>query len=102
MSVKEVVKKEVVPVLEDSKFKGVQHVSVDKTVAVVGKELESNDQVELVARQSEISRVGMIMKKVEEDFKAKILTMKTENRDEKDGEREFKVLYFRVVFAKAV
>ncbi len=42
----------------------------------------------------------MIMKKVEEDFKVKILSMKTENRDEKDGEREFKVLYFRVVFAK--
>lgn len=45
-------RKEVVPVLEDSKFKGVQHVSVDKTVAAVGKELEANNQVELLARQS--------------------------------------------------
>lgn len=92
--------KEVVPVLEDSKFKGVRHVSVEKTVALVGKELESSDEVELLARQSEISRVGMIMKKVEEDFKARIVSMRTENREEKDGEREFKVLYFRVVFAR--
>lgn len=42
----------------------------------------------------------MIMKKVEEDFKAKIVSMKTENQEEKDGEREFKVLYFRVIFAR--
>lgn len=58
--------KEVHPVLEDSKFKGVQHVSVDKTVALIGKELGEHDEVELLARQSEISRVGMIMKRVEE------------------------------------
>jgi hypothetical protein len=71
-------------------------------VALVGKELEGSDEVELLAKQSEISRVGMIMKKVEEDFKARIVSMKTENREEKDGEREFKVLYFRVVFARAL
>lgn len=68
----------------------------------MGKELEGSDEVELLAKQSEISRVGMIMKKVEEDFKARIVSMKTENREEKDGEREFKVLYFRVVFARAL
>lgn len=78
-----------------------QHVSVDKTVALVGKELAANDEVELLARQSEISRVGMIMKRVEEEFKAKIVRMVTENRDEKKEDREFKVLYFRVVFQRA-
>lgn len=56
----------------------------------------------LVARQSEISRAGMIMKRVEEDCKARIVSMKTENRDEKKEEREFKVLYFRATFTKAI
>jgi hypothetical protein len=39
----------------------------------------------LVSRQSEISRAGMVMKRVEEDCKATIVSMKTENKDEKDG-----------------
>jgi hypothetical protein len=76
-------------------------VSVEKTVALIGKELAGSDEVELVSRQSEISRVGMIMKRVEEQFKARIVSMKTENRDEKKEDREFNVLYFRVVFARA-
>ena len=76
------------------------HVNVDKTVEAVGKALENNEEVQLVVRQSEISRVGMIMKRVEEDCKARILSMKTENTTEKDGERDIKVLYFRAVFKK--
>ena len=43
----------------------------------VGKALENNSEVQLVVRQSEISRVGMIMKRVEEDCKAQIISMKT-------------------------
>jgi hypothetical protein len=78
----------------------VQHVNVDKTVELVGKELATSDEVELLARQSEISRIGMIMKRVEEEFKARIVSMRTENRDEKKEDREFKVLFFRVVFAR--
>lgn len=67
----------------------------------MGKELEGSDEVELVTRQSEISRVGMIMKRVEEQFKARIASMRTENRLEKKEDREFNVLYFRVTFARA-
>jgi hypothetical protein len=57
--------------------------------------------VEFVSRQSEISRTGIIMKQVEEQCKAKIVAMKTENKTEKKEEREYNVLSFRVVFAKA-
>jgi hypothetical protein len=53
----------------------------------VKKELAENEQVELVAKQSEISRVGMIMKRVEEDCKAKILSMKTEYKVVTERER---------------
>lgn len=74
--------REVVPVLEDSKY-GVQHVSVDRTVEAVGKALADGAQVALLARQNEISRAGIVMKRVEEEFKAKILGMKTENLTEK-------------------
>jgi hypothetical protein len=42
----------------------------------------------------------MIMKKVEEECKARIASMRTENRMTKKEEREFNALYFRVVFAK--
>lgn len=70
--------KEVTPVTEQSKFKGVYHVNVDKTVEMIKETLGENQQVELVGRQSEISRVGMIMKRVEEDCKAKIVSMKTD------------------------
>lgn len=47
----------------------------------------------------------MIMKRVEEEFKARIVSMLTENRTEKkpleEGkEREFNVLYFRATFEK--
>lgn len=41
------------------------------------------------------------MKQVEEQCKAKIVAMKTENKTEKKEEREYNVLSFRVVFAKA-
>jgi hypothetical protein len=44
--------KEVSPVLEESKFKGVQHVNVDKTVELIRQELETNEEVTLIARQS--------------------------------------------------
>lgn len=41
------------------------------------------------------------MKQVEEQCKAKIVAMKTENKLEKKEEREYNVLSFRVVFCKA-
>ena len=92
--------KEVEPVTEESKFKGVFHVNVDKTVELVKKELAENQQVELTARQSEISRVGMIMKRVEEDCKAKIVSMKPEYKNLTEKDREFNALFFKVVFAR--
>jgi len=79
--------KEVSPITEESKFKGIYHVSVDKTVELIKKELADNEQVELVSRQSEISRVGMIMKRVEEDCKAKIVSMKTDYTTISEKER---------------
>lgn len=93
--------KEVSPITEESKFKGIQHVNVDKTVEHIQKELANNDQVELVSRQSEISRVGMVMKRVEEDCKARIVSMKTDYTTVSEKDREFNVLYFKVIFAKA-
>lgn len=93
--------KEVSPITEESKFKGVYHVSVDKTVEHIKKELAENEQVELVSRQSEISRVGMIMKRVEEDCKARIVSMKTDYTTVNEKDREFNVLYFKVIFARA-
>lgn len=54
----------------------------------------------LIARQSEISRVGMIMKRAEEDCKARIISMRTENKKEKTEERQYNVLYFKVTFTK--
>ena len=93
--------KEVTPITEESKFKGVFHVNVDKTVEHIQKELANNEQVELVTRQSEISRVGMIMKRVEEDCKAKIVSMKTDYTTVNEKDREFNVVYFKVIFSKA-
>jgi hypothetical protein len=55
---------EVNAVLEDSKFQGVQHVSIDKTVEEIKKAFSSADEVVFTARQSEISRAGVIMKRV--------------------------------------
>jgi hypothetical protein len=66
----------------------------------VKKAFEKYEEVELVSRQSEISRVGMVMKLVEEESKAKIISMKTSSITEKNEEREEKALYFRVVFAR--
>ena len=93
--------KELCPVTEESsKFKGVQHVDVEKTVELIKKELGENQKVALVTRQSEISRVGMIMKRVEEEAKAKIVSMKTDYKVQTDKEREFNALFFTAVFAR--
>lgn len=73
-------RKQVFPVLEESKFQGIWHVNVDKTVEAIKKELQTNSQVEFISKQSEISRVGMVMKRVEEETKCRILTMKTDNK----------------------
>ena len=70
-------KKQVGPVKEQSKFEGVFHVNVDKTVERIKQSLAENQQVELVSRQSEISRVGMVMRRVEEEVKCRIVSMKT-------------------------
>ena len=53
-----------------------------------------------MAKQSEISRAGMIMKRVEEDCKARIVSMKPEQRDMQDQDREYSALFFKVVFAR--
>ena len=82
--------KQVVPVTEEGKYKGVQHVNVDKTVERIKQELIGNDTVQLLSTQNEISRVGMVIKRVEEDLKGRIVSMKTEYKTvtEKDGEKE--------------
>ncbi len=43
----------------------------------------------------------MIMKRVEEDCKAKILSMKTEYKVVTERERQFNVILFKVVFARS-
>ena len=37
--------KEVSPITEESKFQGINHVNVDKTVELIKKELADNEQV---------------------------------------------------------
>jgi hypothetical protein len=39
-------------VTEESKFKGVQHVNVERTVEAVIQQLKTENEVELVTRQS--------------------------------------------------
>jgi len=57
---------EIKPVLEDSKFNGVKHVNVEGTVQAILAELANSKEVEFIARHSEISRAGLVMKRVEE------------------------------------
>jgi hypothetical protein len=70
----------------------------------VGKALQEGGQVSFLARQSEISRAGLVIKRVEEEYKARIVAMRTENQAEKklvdEKERELNVLYFRTTFEK--
>lgn len=82
--------REILPVTEEGKYKGIQHVNVDKTVERIKQELVEKEKVELVTTQSEINRVGMVIKRVEEDLKCRIVSMKTEYKavTEKDGEKE--------------
>jgi hypothetical protein len=44
----------------------------------------------LLTTQGEISRVGIFIKRVEEELKGRIVSMKTENKTvtEKDGDKE--------------
>jgi hypothetical protein len=42
----------------------------------------------------------MIIKRVEEASKCKIISMKTLNKEEHLEDKDIRVLYFRVVFAK--
>lgn len=77
-----------------------QHVNIDRTVELIRQKLAESEQVELLSRQSEISRAGIIMKRVEEECRGRIVAMTTENRSEKKEEREYNVLYFRTVFAR--
>ena len=42
------------------------YVDVEATVAAIKKQLETNPEVEFSTRQMEISRAGMIIKRVEE------------------------------------
>jgi hypothetical protein len=78
----------------------VQHVNIDRTVELIRQRLAESEQVELLSRQSEISRAGVIMRRVEEECGGRIVTMTTENRSERKEEREYNVLYFRAVFAR--
>lgn len=81
-----------------------QHVNVDKTVKAIIEQLERDGGVQLVAKDGEISRAGMIIKQVEETSKTQVTGMKTEYRTEKrqvrGEERDFNVIYFRATFLK--
>jgi hypothetical protein len=68
---------ELTPVLEDTKFKGVKHVNVEETIRKVSEVLEKEGSVELLFREGEINRVGMVIKLVQEASKAAITTMRT-------------------------
>lgn len=75
---------ELTPTLEQSQnYKGVQHVNVEKTVKAIIELVDKDGGVELVAKEGEISRAGMIIKQVEENSKTKVTGMKTEYRTEK-------------------
>lgn len=54
--------------------------NVDKTVKAIIEQLEREGGVELVAKDSEISRAGMIIKQVEETAKVHLTGMRTEYR----------------------
>jgi hypothetical protein len=68
---------ELTPVLEDTKFKSVKHVNVEETIRKVSEVLEKEGSVELLFREGEINRVGMVIKLVQEASKAAITTMRT-------------------------
>ena len=59
------------------------HVSVERTVKALVAEIEANGGVELLVREGEISRVGMIIKQVEESTSVTLKGMKTEYCSEK-------------------
>ena len=94
-------RQELTPVLEDSnKYQNVKHVNVEKTVQALVDAVEKEGGVELVAREGEINRVGMVIRQVEETGKAAILSLKTEYSTEKRDNREVTVTSFRAAFAK--
>lgn len=92
--------KEVTPVLEETKYKGVKHVNVERTVKEVSEVLEKEGMVELLAREGEINRVGMVIRQVQEASQGTIAAMRTEYRTEKKEDREVNVTYFRVILNK--
>jgi hypothetical protein len=73
-------RQEVTPVLEDSKYKNVKHVSVEKTVQALLDVIAKDGAVELVATDNEINRVGMVIRQVVEKLSAEIGSMKTKYR----------------------
>jgi hypothetical protein len=52
-------------------------VDVEASVQEVKDKLKVHKELELVAKQGEINRVGMIIKRVEEETKCTIKSMKT-------------------------
>ena len=52
-------------------------VDVEASVQEVKDKLKAHKELELVAKQGEINRVGMIIKRVEEETKCSIKSMKT-------------------------
>lgn len=79
---------------------GKTHVNVDATVQQIKRQLQSQGEVEYIAKKYEISRVGLIIKQVEEATKCVVKKMHTDNTLEpgKEG-KDVRVLSFRVVFS---
>lgn len=59
-----------------------QLVDVEASVQQIKDKLKDHKELELVAKQGEINRVGMIIKRIEEDTKSKIKSMKTVTQKE--------------------
>jgi hypothetical protein len=88
-------------VLEESKnYPNVKHVNVEKTVEALSEAIKQDGGAELLAREGEINRVGMVIRQVQESTQATLTSMKAEYKLEKKDDRDLNVTYFRVVFAK--
>lgn len=51
--------------VECIRVEGKNYVDVEETVKAIKKELETKNEVEFIARQMDISRAGMIIKRIE-------------------------------------
>ncbi len=51
--------------VESRHVEGKNYVDVEETVKAIKKELETKNEVEFISKQTDISRAGMIIKRIE-------------------------------------